>query len=99
MAKRLFINSLYLRCSCSSHMIEFTPNNYDNGELNVSFWRKEITGQLSFINRIKWCINILITGYPWSDQVLLSKENVNSLKNYLFVIYDDLTDSPETKIY
>lgn len=76
------MNKIYLKCDCSSETLEL-EHDAEYQELNIVIWRLSINSTLCLRERLRWCWKILITGNPWSDSVILSKEKVKELKEFV----------------
>ena len=74
-------DSIFVKCQCSGHLFECERfiYEYSNGEcdkgFNLSFWicgrRNNILG---WKERWRWIWNILKTGKPWSDGIIINDE-------------------------
>lgn len=75
--------SKFLMCECYSHALFIEKYEHDE-EVSISLFERAFNNRvLSWKERIRWCLHILKTGLPWTDYVLLSKENQKSLKEFL----------------
>ena len=71
-----------LKCSCSSEMIRFA---YDDEmeTFDVSIWSFQNSHRPYWKDKLRWIWRILTVGSPYGDQVLLEKEQVAELVDYL----------------
>jgi hypothetical protein len=77
--KKEEVKGIYLKCDCYSHLLE---TNWDGEYLEVSIWKFESHG-FSLFQKLRWIWRILRGKTLWADQVLLGKESMEKLKNYL----------------
>ena len=75
------------RCWCYGHMLEITFERWFadmEAELIVALWNIGREGeQLGWKEKIRWCWHILKTGMPWNDSVMLKKDDVLKLTDFL----------------
>lgn len=75
--------TIFLKCDCNCEAVEFLYDE-DNEELYITPWKLGFDGNvLSIKDRIRWCFCILKTGLPWDDCIILGKEKIASLKEFL----------------
>lgn len=79
---REFVKEVMVKCECFAHAIELTKFE-DDDDLFVSIWYLGRIGKKSLIDRIKDAWNILIGNRTFIEEVILNKESVAVLKNYL----------------
>lgn len=72
-------NNLLLKCDCGGEMLEVVK---EEGYYEISLWRQG-GGHLSWKERARWIWRILTTGNPWTDQLILSKEKISQLVDFL----------------
>ncbi len=73
---------IYLKCQCYGSMLECQ---YDEEfkDCNITIWQRGRNGVLSWQNRIRWIWEIIKTGNPWGDDIMLTKEDALKLANYI----------------
>jgi hypothetical protein len=83
-------DSLFLKCSCTSHALEIQRFNFSNPDtnytdegFNISIWVNSFNYKLCWSERFRWIWNILKTGVPWSDNIILSNEQTKQLNQYI----------------
>lgn len=75
------IKNKFIKCECSSHMIEIE---FDGDLYYFSFWELSRNNViLSYRERIRWAFKILFSGIPWVDSVVLSENKVNEMVEFL----------------
>lgn len=81
--------SLFLKCQCSGHLFElerFVDNwtgGHDEG-FNLTFWNCGYNNNiLCWRERWNWIWNIIRTGKPWSDGVIINNEQAKEIVNYI----------------
>jgi hypothetical protein len=72
------MNSLFLKCDCGG---ETLSAEIDDGELILSIY--SLDWRYTFWHKIKLIWHILRTGKPYTDQIVLSKENAFVLRKYI----------------
>ena len=76
-------DSIFLLCDCNSHAL-FVEKFKDEEEVYVSLFERGLNGRkLSSTEKLRWCWQILRHGTPWTDFVILNKENQKSLTEFL----------------
>jgi len=71
----------YFKCVCGGHLLEATYY-YDSYEFTI--WNYNYKGKiLSWRERIRWIIRILLTGNPWYDMVILDPKQAEKLSKFL----------------
>lgn len=76
-------NTIYLMCDCNKHTLQAS---YDKecDIIEISLWSCYIDNRIYGLKeRLRWCWNILWTGNPWSDFIILNKENALKLSNFI----------------
>lgn len=82
---------LFLKCNCSTHAIQLQDLDWNIGkddnaphDFAIAFWKMGRDGEvpMSFKERLRWCWNILKTGNPWADEVLLRVDDVKKLRQF-----------------
>jgi len=75
--KREFIN-------CDCHTEGLVIDEVD-GDIYIALWAYGQHGkQITFLDRLRWCWNIMIKGLPWVDCVILHKEETKKLASILY---------------
>ena len=81
---------MFFKCACSSEAIqvEVEKNYFEMAcctEFNFSFWQEGFSFQkiLTFKDKLRWCWQIMTKGIPYTDMVVLNKEEATNLKKFL----------------
>ncbi len=78
---------LFLKCTCHGEalQIEYEVDKRwnEDGEYWVSLWERGFDGILCWRERLRWVWNILKTGKPFSDHVILSKQDAIKLRDFI----------------
>jgi len=73
----------FIMCDCHSHALVVERFD-DDEEVYIALFERGLDGRkLSFIERIKWCWQILRHGNPWNDLIVLDKEKQKELAEFL----------------
>jgi hypothetical protein len=78
----------FFKCSCSSEILRVSHDE----ELDLtefSIWEMQNSHKATFWQRMRWCWRILTEGSPYGDQVVLEKEGVANLVDYLVKIQNN----------
>jgi len=90
------VKSHFVMCDggCELIQLDRTVDVYTNDEdesksfcekhFEFSMWNRVGDSPLSFRQRLRWCWNILRTGMPWADMVILSDEKVKNLAEFIY---------------
>lgn len=74
----------FIPCSCSGEGISVSQDSEAPYDLFVNFWSNGFQGKrLSFWLRLRWCWDVLRTGTPWQDFMLLPQTQIPKLVNAL----------------
>lgn len=71
---------LCIVCDCQSeslHLLQYPGD----PEIYVSI--HGMNGKPGWLHRLRYCWKILVDGHPYGDQLVLSKESIKELKQYL----------------
>lgn len=73
----------YIKCSCAGELISLEK--WDDHLICLSLWERGFknNNKLTFGERIRWCWEILRTGKPFTDSVLLGKEGIDDMVDAL----------------
>ena len=75
--------SIFIKCDCTTHLLE-AQYDKEGDSLDLTFWVYPDTNRpLSFCQRLKWCWRILTTGHPWADYLVVNKDKIVELRDYL----------------
>lgn len=77
---------VWIDCECGSEGIMLLK---DDGMVELSFFQYGHVGKLSWRQRLHFCWRILWRGTPYTDMVILSKEEVEKLQTTLKELTDD----------
>lgn len=88
--------SLMVKCACHGEAIEVTywPNDDMSDEVWFSIWEQGFSRPLCWRERIRWCWNILRTGKPWADNIIVNPEQAKQVADF---INQHLQNGKETK--
>lgn len=76
-------DSMFLMCDCNSHAL-FVEKFKGEPEVYISLFERGYDGkQMSLFERLRWCWRILTHGHPWTDSVILSKDNQKLLTDFI----------------
>jgi len=81
--------SLYIKCDCHGEVLEIQAYDYSDTHPNdtgfyMSMWRMSSDShKMSWRERFRWCWQILRTGDPWNDYIMLTKENAKKVSQYI----------------
>ena len=77
--------SLMVKCECHGHALEVThcPNTDGTNEYWFTVWKRGYDGRLCWRERIRWCWNILRTGRPWGDEIILTPGCANQICEFI----------------
>lgn len=76
--------SLYLKCDCSCHLLEIEYDDDFDDSFCIALWSRGRQGEiLSWRDRIRWIWNIIRTGNPWSDSIIINKTKAKEIINYI----------------
>jgi hypothetical protein len=74
---------IFLQCECSSEALEVMYEKED-AQFYVSLWRLGNYGhKMDLKERFRWCWEILKTGMPWADSVILNPNDIKQLADFL----------------
>ena len=73
---------LHLTCDCHTHELHFEKD-FEDEMWYVSFWQRGYASETSWVYRLKCIWQILKTGRPYGDEVILSKEDLLKLDEYI----------------
>ena len=75
-------NELHLSCSCHSHELHVEKDHEDD-MWYVSFWQRGYITETSWKYKLKCIWYILKHGRPYGDEVVLEKNDLIELKEYV----------------
>lgn len=78
----------YFKCSCSSEILRVSHDE-ELGLTEFSVWEMQNSHKAGWRQRLRWCWRILTEGSPYGDQVILEKEGVANLVDYLVKIQNN----------
>lgn len=71
----------YIECDCGCSVICLEEDK-EFDLFCLSVFNSPFRGKLSWKERIRWAFNLLKTGHPYTDMVVLDKEGLSKLKNF-----------------
>lgn len=75
--------SLYLTCDCSNHGFQLKKST-SCGWFYLSCWKYgRNCNILSWKERCRWIWNIVITGNPWADDVIINNKQAKQIIEYI----------------
>lgn len=79
--------SHFVKCSCSSEMLEIRIYDYGDGDSGVEFasWSRGRDGNkiCGIREKLRWCWNILKTGSPWADDIIATNKDARGLAEFI----------------
>ena len=81
-------DSIFLKCQCSCSLLEANYDDFDSDnerwQFNLSMWVSHPGNRpMSKKERIRWCAEVMKTGKPWADHIILSKEDALRLSEFI----------------
>lgn len=89
----------FFKCSCCCHLLEIEKDEEDL--FSFTIWELGYDGKLSWREKIRWMWHILVKGKPWADHVLLTREQIREMRQFLQkdVIIDERDEVNKYKEY
>lgn len=80
-------NSHFVKCDCSSHILEcerYCDSDKEQG-FNFAVWNYGHDGneRKKWKERFRWCWRILNTGNPWADSIIATNKDARGLANFI----------------
>lgn len=87
-------NEIHITCECGSEVMKISRDTYTSNDetvsikfnsisqWNFSIWRQSFEPK-TFWNRLKYCAYIMYHKKYFHDEIILSKEKVKELRDYL----------------
>lgn len=82
--------ALYAKCSCSGHMLQIERYDYSETDkyymdegFYISTWINSFNYKLCWNERLRWIWNIIITGIPWSDNIIINNDQAMEISKYI----------------
>lgn len=75
-------NVLHLTCECHAHELHIEKD-FEEDMWYVSFWQRGYISETSWKYRLKCIWYILKNGRPYGDEVVLNKDHMKELKDYI----------------
>ena len=73
----------YIKCDCGSELIciEGWPSETGEKAIYISLWEQgnHNNNALTIFDRLRWCWQILKTGRPFTDEIILYKDGIEQL--------------------
>lgn len=73
---------LHLTCDCHTHELHFEKD-FEDEMWYVSFWQRGYTTDNPWKYRFRCIWQILKTGRPYGDEVILNKSDLEKLQEYI----------------
>ena len=77
----------FVKCDCGGHQLECEVFNYKDGEAGVNFtvWEYGRDGKKirSWKEKFRWCWNIIKTGMPWADDIIVTNKEARGLASFI----------------
>jgi hypothetical protein len=83
------IKDFRVKCDCSAHELHLT---YDEDFIELSIWN-DGWQKYGLSHKLRHIWQIIWRGHPWTDQILLTKENSLRLSEELIVASKQLKDN------
>ncbi len=75
-------NNLLIKCECSTHAFEIEVD--EDRQYNISLWSMMCDEYpFSWKERMRWAWNIIRTGKPWTDSIILNEESTNEIVSFI----------------
>lgn len=75
-------NELHVTCSCHTHELHF-ERDYEDEMWYVSFWQRGYVFERDWRYMFRTIWQILKTGRPYGDEVVLEKKDLVELQDYI----------------
>lgn len=75
--------SIFVKCQCYSEGMSIDYDAQDD-QYYFAYWKQGMTNQaLGWKEKIRHCWNIIKTGKPFNDEVIINQEDANKLSDFL----------------
>lgn len=75
--------SIFIKCQCKGEGLSIDYDKKDN-LYYFSYWSYGLSnGKLSWLQRLRYCWETLRKGRAFNDELVLTKEDVNKLENFI----------------
>jgi len=79
--------TLFIVCDCKNEVLVLEyDHEYDLAELSIYDNLSSCNHKMSFWQKFRYIYQILTKGRPYSDQIILNKEQIKHLSNFLISI-------------
>lgn len=80
--------SLFIKCDCYGHLLEIQKFQYEDNPLQsglyITIWNFDQSNRpMTWKERLRWCWYILRAGDPWADHIIVSKEKIQQISEYI----------------
>lgn len=75
-------DELHITCSCHAHELHFEKD-FEDEMWYVSFWQRGYVDTPTWKYKLRCIWQVLKTGRPYGDEVVLEKKDLLELKTYL----------------
>jgi hypothetical protein len=75
--------TLFTMCACESEILVL---NYDDkyNEADLAMYRYwGYSNKMSLYQKLRYCYRVLVKSQPYSDQMILNKDNLKEMKTFL----------------
>lgn len=72
-----------VKCACHGEAIEVTYWPHTDNEFWFSIWDQGFSRPLCWREKIRWCWNILRTGKPWADNIIVTPEQAKQIADFI----------------
>jgi hypothetical protein len=77
-------NKIFIECECGTEMIQLERDQYEGTQdIYMSFFRYGHNGNFPWKLRLQYIWQIIIKGHPYSDSIILNKQEQNELIKFL----------------
>ena len=76
-------DELHITCACHTHELHFEKDFDEYDMWYISFWQRGYAEDTSWKYRLKCIWQILKTGRPYGDEVILEKKDLLELQEYI----------------
>jgi len=76
--------SIMVKCECSAEALEVTYwSDMHPDDFLFAFWQQGFNRPMCWRERIRWCWNVIKTGNPWADSIIVTNENALKIAEFI----------------
>lgn len=76
--------TVFIRCDCDSEILVMR---YDTelDMMDICIFENELSfkNKMTWFQKFKYIYQVIINGHPYTDQIILSRKNIEEMKNFL----------------